>query len=70
LKRRFCRLAGRSVCKDVLDGEIRVEKLEQDFTEKRLVGEFVQDKITRYVKDIPMLCYAMLYRVEFRSAFL
>jgi hypothetical protein len=65
LKRHFCRPVERSVCKGVLDREMRVEKFEQDFSEKRLVGEFVQDKITRFVKDI-----SMLYRVEFRSAFL
>jgi hypothetical protein len=54
LKRHFCRPVERIVCKGVLDREMRVEKLEQDFREKRLVGEFVQDKITGCV-DISML---------------
>jgi hypothetical protein len=58
LKRHFCKPVERSVCKGVLDREMRVEKLEQDFTGKRLAGEFVQDKITKYVKEI-----SMLYRV-------
>jgi hypothetical protein len=44
---------------------MRVEKLGTGRREKHLVKYFIQDKMTGCVKDI-----SMLYRVEFRSAFL
>jgi len=52
LKRHFRRPVEGSVCQGILYREMPIEMHQQDYTDKRLAEEFVQDKITRFVKDI------------------